>query len=235
MTYGSVSGLHPGLRPGVDPPIPFESTLERDFLEIVCFDTARVTRVVAQPCAVPLVVPGRNGTPRPTVYTPDFLVARAPERPRAPYRTTLYEVKPRERLLADVPHWRLRFRAARAYAAERFWRFRVVSELQVRTPYLANVRFLARFRRDPRDHSAEAYVLGVLDDLQRAPLDVLLAALGATEHARLTILPIVWRLVADRRIEADLTAPLTSTTLLWLSAAEEVASPTAHRGSREVW
>ena len=234
MTYGSVSGMHPGLQPGVGPGVPFESTLERDFLEIVCFDGAGVTRLEAQPCTIPLVAPGRRG-PHATHYTPDYLVARAPRRLGAPYRTTLYEVKPREKLLADVPHWRARFRAARAYAAERFWRFRVVSELQIRTPYLANVRFLQRFRRDPRDHQAEAYVLGVLDDFGQTPLDALLPALAATEHGRLGLLPIVWRLVADRRVEADLTQPLRQTTALWLSAGEEAAGATAQRGSREGW
>jgi len=123
-------------------PIGFESTLEKDFFLLLEFDR-RVESFEEQPVTIPY----HNPEGQLCRYTPDVLVRYRPVltgQPGGP--PALCEVKYRSDLREHGAEYRPKFTAARRYARDRGWRFRVVTEREIRTPRLRNIRFLLRYR-----------------------------------------------------------------------------------------
>jgi hypothetical protein len=123
----------------------FESSLERDLLLLVHWDIG-VEWYQSQPVKIDYV--DSEGGQR--SYTPDLLVS---------YRATKTSGQPsetRKPLLCEVKYradyaeqWKLlkpKFRAARAYAKEMGYEFRVMTEVEIRTEYLKNIQFLWSYR-----------------------------------------------------------------------------------------
>ncbi|MGV6393349.1 Tn7 transposase TnsA N-terminal domain-containing protein [Pseudomonas caspiana] len=112
----------------------FESTLERDLMELVRFDR-RVSSFLPQP--VKIEYKGDAGEDR--SYTPDGLITFQESASSPP--PILYEVKYRANFREQWRNLLPKFRAAKSYCAQRGWRFEVYTEREIRTPYLDNVKF----------------------------------------------------------------------------------------------
>jgi TnsA endonuclease C terminal len=116
-------------------------------------------------------------------------------------------------------HWgdyRPKFRAACRYARQQGWRFRVVTERQVRTPYLENVKFLRPYRTIPVNDLHRTQLLDTLVALEDTDPAHLLATIAHDRWQQAQLLPILWQLVATRQVRADLAQPLTMHSRLWL-------------------
>lgn len=123
--------------------IGFESTLEKDFFLLLEFDH-RVESFEEQP--VTIAYRGLEG--RVCHYTPDALVRyQAALAGKPDWQPVLYEVKYRSDLREHGVEYRPKFKAAKHYACDRGWRFRVVTEREIRTSRLSNIHFLLRYRR----------------------------------------------------------------------------------------
>ena len=85
--------------------IPFESTLERDFLIRTGF-RLDVSEIIAQPIQIPF----RTSTGGDVTYTPDFLVIYRPEDPAHPEhrKPNLVEVKPERDWRRHRERWAVR-------------------------------------------------------------------------------------------------------------------------------
>ena len=186
--------------------IQAESALERDFCCLAEFDL-QVSTYIEQPVRIEFELAGRR-----CHYTPDFLVRYTDERPAA-----LVEVKYRGDLRRDWERLKPRFRAAKHYAADHGWQFRIYSEQEIRGTYLNNVQFLLRFR-PPRHEAREEYVhllLEVMAQLDEStPEEVLLVAFQDADR-RAELLPTLWALIGTGRIGCNLLLPLTMRTPLW--------------------
>lgn len=187
----------------------FESTLERDYLLLLDFDPA-VARYEEQP--VTLDYSDRNGVQR--RYTPDVLVEYADG------SFVLCEVKRRDDLSQHWAEYKAKFKAARRYARERGGRFRLISEREIRTPYLGNVKFLRPYRGYVVDPVQQAELLGTLAQGPVMTVECLLAVLAPDRDGQAHWLPVLWHLVAQRRVGADLEQPLTRDSRVWLNARE---------------
>lgn len=206
-----VRKIVPGTR-GVTGVVPllgkYESSLERDFMEILRFDPD-IEEFIPQPLTIEYVDQmGRKRT-----YTPDGLIKfKATHiQSQAPI---LFEVKYRQDFRRE---WRTlipKFRAAKSYCTIQGWRFEVFSEREIRTPFLDNVKFLWQFQQRVPEPAMKAHVLGLLNDLDEADPELLLCALcnDATNRAR--FIPIIWHLIAVGEIDCDLTRPLTMRSLI---------------------
>ncbi|MEC4591905.1 TnsA endonuclease N-terminal domain-containing protein [Nitrospirillum amazonense] len=198
LCYRSVGGRVPmgGGRRGVN----VESTLERDFVLLSQFDGA-VTGIEEQPVRI-LWAPGRS-------YVPDFLVTYGDGRPN-----DLVEVKysTDKALLAGALEGR--FAAARAYAADQGWRFRVVTEREIRTPRLANIRFLLPFRDRPVNPGLMVRIHALLQAQGALGVAVLADLAEGGPERRAHVLPTLWRAVARGELAADLEQPLTMLSIL---------------------
>ncbi len=196
--------------------VAFESALERDFYVLLDFDPT-VMDFEEQPVTIAYHDPvGVRHT-----YTPDVLVHYRPESQRH-HRTVLYEIKYRDDLRTHWHDYRSKFKAARRYARTQGWDFRLITEREIRTPYLKNAKFLRPYRDREPDRGDRHRILACLAVQGETSPETLLASVSSDrwEHARL--LPVLWSLVAIGEIGADLTVALTMHSCIWsLDRVEE--------------
>lgn len=196
----------------------FESSLEQDFLLILEFDRG-VQRFASQP----ITIRWKDGTRR-REYTPDMLVEYTPEMvEHNPHlKPTLFEVKPEAVLRQDWVRLKPKFKAAIRWCREYDCRFRIVTERHIRTPYLANIKFLMqfgneRFRfadRRTRGQSQGA-LRSVLFDLGRSTPRQLLDTITPDRGRHAELIPYIWHLVRCGAIGVDLSQPLTMESPIW--------------------
>lgn len=195
-----------------------ESSLECDLLLLLDFDQT-VERYEEQPVRIEY----RDGRGRRRTYTPDVLVHFrqdiVQEQPTTPL---LYEVKYRADLFENWPQFKPKFRAGRAYARERGWRFKLITEREIRTPYLESARFLRQYRRLQPDDAERRLLLDRLRELGESDPESLLLAIYPEPVKRAELLPTLWHLVAVDEIHADLDRPLTMRSPIRVAASEKI-------------
>lgn len=189
--------------------IAFESSLERDFALLMDFDR-NVVGVKSQPIRISY----RSPEGRRRFYVPDFLVERVSGPP------LLCEVKYREDLRRDWTTLRPRLRAAVGYAMRNGMRFSIMTDVEIRGPHLDNVVFLRRFRGRVPDEPLEAHLMRTIAALGETTPQALLVAAYGTEERRMRAVAPLWRLLAERRIEANLFEPLTMASPIWIAVGE---------------
>lgn len=117
----------------------FESLLEKDYMLLLDFDEG-VLHYEVQPVKIP--VPGKSRG-----YTPDILIHFKPDPvTKISRRPQLAEVKTSAHLIRYEDDYRDKFSAAKDFALERGWEFTTVTESEIRTPRLANIKFLREYR-----------------------------------------------------------------------------------------
>lgn len=192
--------------------IPYESTLERDFLLRTAF-SVDVVGIVPQPVEIPFEgVDGRTYT-----YTPDFLVYYRLGEVLYHYypKPLLVEVKPEVEWRQHWRSWSAKWKAAGRFAAEQGWVFRIMDESRIRDQALENILYLEQYKRVVRNGDAEAYVLTTLLDKQSERIFNILNAAPAN-LSRHTLLTACWQLIAYRVLDFDFEQPLTVNTDVWL-------------------
>lgn len=189
--------------------VPFESSLERDFLVLLDFD-----RTVVEVRSQPVRIKYQDGKGRRLSYVPDYQVR---------YDFTpdvIYEIKYREDLRADWAKLRPRLRAGVGYARRNGMRFSIMTDVEIRGPYLKNVQFLRSYRDRPFDELLEQQLVRTLAMLGEATPEALLLAAFRNEEKRLAAIGALWRLLAVQRVHADLYRPLTMETPIWVVTGE---------------
>lgn len=186
----------------------FESALERDLLDLLKFDLD-VERYETQP----LTIYYEGSDQKSYTYTPDVLVHYRHQKP-----SSLMEVKYRDEYRERYCELRARFRAAHRYARVRGWSFRVVTDREIRTPYLENARFLHPYRDLCSDLARDSLLIEMLGRMGGASPKSLLDALSDNRIVRGELLPRLWKLLADFQVSADLTVKLDMHSPIWLQA-----------------
>jgi hypothetical protein len=205
--YRSVTGF---VSSGVNAnQVAFESTLERDFMLLVEFDSD-VLSYEEQPVRIDYL----SADDQARHYTPDILVTYR-QTPTTLKPPLLVEIKYRQDLFENWRELKPKFRAARRYAKEQGWIFKILTEVEIRTPYLKNVKFLRQFRRRSIDLADADLLLRKVSDLQSTDPERLLSALCPKACDRARLLPTLWQLIARRAIGADLNQPLTMLSPIW--------------------
>lgn len=185
----------------------FESSLERDWLIALDFDpTVRLLR--EQPFSIQYELDGKIRR-----YTPDILAESVS--PQKKILTTVYEVKPLDELRTEWQRYKPRFRAAVHYCRARGWRFKIVTEREIRTPFVNNAKFLRRYRTVQSQPIVAQQLLYTLKALGETTPQTLLAAAYLHEEKRMSAVPELWRLVAIREVVALLDEPLTMRSPIW--------------------
>lgn len=185
----------------------FESTLERDLMELVRFDR-RVSSFLPQP--VKIEYKGDTGEDR--SYTPDGLITF--QESASSQEPILYEVKYRANFREQWRNLLPKFRAAKSYCAQRGWRFEVYTEREIRTPYLDNVKFLWPFLNREPSPLQRAQVVGVFESCSFISVSNLLGMLAPDPKQRGELIPVLWHLIANGAVCCDLNIPLSMTTVL---------------------
>lgn len=189
----------------------YESTLERDFLYLLEFDL-NVDRYETQPLTITYI--GNDG--RVHRYTPDVLVTyRRDIVPAREMPHLLAEVKLRKEYRGRFKELKQRFRAARLYARERGWRFVILTEREIRTPYLENAHFLRPYRDVAYEPNVEWVILQQVRILEETTPAAVIESLADSDLMRATYLRELWRLIAVMRVGTDLTQKLNMQSRIW--------------------
>lgn len=210
LCYRSVSGRVPmgRGRPGVQ----VESTLERDFALLCRFDPS-VALLEEQPVRIQY----HDADGRARSYVPDFLVNHRGGRPMP----RLVEIKYSTDPMLVSGQLEGRFAAARAFARSQGWRFEVVTEREIRTPWLENATFLLPFRGRLIAPDLRKALHAALRTAGGQGIAVLADEVAKTLGlSRPEVLPGIWTLVAEFEVAADLDRPLTMNTFVTLATEE---------------
>ena len=202
----SVTGFRPSVKSGRLH--AFESALERDLMTLLEFD-GNVDRFAEQPCKITYRgADGRNRT-----HVPDILaIYRSEDRP--PPKPVLYQVKYRADLFENWPRLHPGLRAAARYARTQKWRFRIMTEVEIRTARLENAQFLLPYMRCAPDDDDELLLIATLKKTGEVNAESLLLSIYRGVENRARLIPSLWRLVGRKTIVADLDRPLTMHSVL---------------------
>jgi len=208
-TRRSVSGVYPFRG---ETAVPFESTLERDFLIRSEF-FVDVLDVIAQPVQIPFM--GHSG--QRYTYTPDFLMYyKLGNRDYFEYpKPLLVEVKPAGDWRKHWREWLPKWKAARRYACSQGWVFHIFDESRIRDKVLENVRFLDRYKRMSFPVKDSQAVIDSVEEMGATPIHYLLARHFMGMYRGEGVAHI-WALIATRRLDCDITQPLTEFTQVWI-------------------
>jgi TnsA endonuclease C terminal len=188
--------------------VPFESALERDqFLQLEFTDA--VESYEAQPVEIRYI---REGGVLCRGF-PDVAVTFRPESGRP---DEIQDVKYRAELRDRWTHLKPRLRAACGYARGIGKIYRLRTEVEIRTPFLAQAKFLYRYLLNVKPEEAHVVAFSeALHQTRQATAESLLRACFSGDVQRAMALPTLWNMVATRAIGADLDRPLTMLSNLW--------------------
>jgi len=191
--------------------IPFESSLERDFVILTKADL-RVKSVDSQPVRVHYDDP--RGVAH--IYTPDYLVTyHPPEIVGQVLRPLLVEVKYLEDIRTKWPEYRQKWRAAIRYAKKHDWGFIVRTERRIRTPRLKNVTFLRGFKSTGVSLEDQRVVLDALYEKKASTPQELIESITPDRWRQAYHLHVVWNVIANSLAGVDLDKPLTQHSKIW--------------------
>ncbi|RUO35695.1 TnsA endonuclease N-terminal domain-containing protein [Aliidiomarina sanyensis] len=204
--------------------IPYESTLERDFLTIMEANSS-VSNIIPQP--VELSYQHSNGNRY--RYTPDFLVqfdSTESIRSFSEVKPLLVEVKPRAELRRNFKKWKPKFKAAMHFAKSEGMIFHIFDERLIRTQVLDNMKFLSRYRLKPYMKAHRPKELKLITEqvelFEFATVRDVVESLYTSFDRRALALTQVWHLLAIGILECDLNDPLNLDTTVWVNANEDV-------------
>jgi hypothetical protein len=185
----------------------FESTLERDFLMLLEFDKS-VDSFEVQPIKLEWM----NELDKPRSYTPDVLVYYSKGK-RPP---TLFEVKYRDDIKKNWSVLKPKFKAAIRFCKENNWKFKLITEVEIRSAYLESVKFLLPFVRQGVANENDMMILDdkILELGSTSPKE-LLSSIYNDEWNQAALLPTLWYLIGTRQIQIDLTSKITMSSKIW--------------------
>lgn len=145
-------------------------------------------------------------------HTPDVLVLFKSDLKITPW---LCEVKYRSDIFENWREYKPKFKAGIRHAKTVGWRYRLITEVEVRTPYLANCRFLTGFKfQNPKEEDVRL-LLGRLERLGQSTPSALLSAVDPDRNAQAHFMPTLWHLIATHQIDVDLYQDLTMQSVIW--------------------
>ncbi|MES2040103.1 MAG: TnsA endonuclease N-terminal domain-containing protein [Pseudomonadota bacterium] len=189
----------------------YESSLERDFYELISSDS-EVASIDWQPVKITY----RCAQGKVRRYTPDALIVykKNPVTGLAPM-PLLVEVKYREDYRLNFHEFKERFCAARKYAREHGWRFKVVTEREIRTVRFSNIRFLSGFKDRRANENYVKVIKQILISEHGTTFNKLLYDVaGEDRWKQAEVTPTVWYLIANGQIVTDLTIPISTSSIL---------------------
>jgi hypothetical protein len=130
----------------------------------------------------------------------------------------LCEVKYRANLKRDWAELKPKFMAALRYADQQGWQFKIVTEREIRTHYLVNVRFLLNYTGPHAQimQVDQGLLMSLLGDIRLTTVDELLLMATNDRMKRAELLYTLWHLIAVGLIHCDLTIELSLQSEIWM-------------------
>ena len=183
----------------------FESTLERDLLTLLDFDSQVISFEVQ-----PISIPWKDAAGKPHTYTPDVHAIHVDQ------QNVIYEVKYRSELLEEWTTLRPKLKGAIHFCRKRGWRYKIMTEVEIRTPYLENAKFLNPFLKQLSLGDDDAQLLiNHLEKLGKTTPSDLLTSISTDQWEQARLMPALWILVAKGNIGANLQNKLAMNSPIW--------------------
>jgi hypothetical protein len=198
----SITGKRPSIKTGTSH--QFESSLERDYLTLLEF-SKEVERYVVQPVTIKYLHQDKLRR-----YTPDMAVYYKLATGKKPL---LVEIKYEAELIKNKQLLEPKFSAAREYSENNGFEFTVLTEKQIRTEYLQNIKFLGRYQNTEIDLQYTKKIMTVLDDKKSCTVQELTS--NADNQIKAKLLYTVWQLLASQTLSCEMDKAITMNTTVW--------------------
>lgn len=190
--------------------VSFESSLERDMIFLLEY-SPKVRSYQEQPITIEYFHDGKKHS-----YTPDFFVEYDKNFASGiRQKPMIIEVKYRKNLRKNWKQLKPKFQAALRYASDRGWRFKIMTEVEIRTPYLDNIRFLLGYYEHPPEQEHFLKLLQKAKELQNFTAEQLILAATRDVEQRAQMIYGLWYMVAKGNIQTDLSKKLNMQSQLW--------------------
>lgn len=184
----------------------FESALEKDFALLLEYDPV-VSQYHEQPITIEYYVNDKLRT-----YTPDFLIFyRDPDS-----KPWLCEVKYRDDLVINFKKYKARYKAAVEHCKEQGWEFKLITDTNIRTPLLENLKFLSKYEKDFVDPICYTLIMNRVQDLGTTnPKEVLLSISDANPSIQSQCIYALWYALKSSAIGCDFSKKLSIDSEIW--------------------
>lgn len=207
-TTSSLSGRYTSYK--CDEPQDYESSLERDFLILTDFDP-NVIKFETQPFTIEYEFENKLRK-----YTPDVYIKLARS------KSQIIEIKYSDDIKKNGEKYKPKFDAAKYYADNNNLEFKIITEKEIRSTYLENVKFLLPFRNIEDNYNDEQlsiveaifYLLDTYNDLTPSKLFNLMSE---EKSEQLKVVPILWNLICKRYVLFNFDEKLNLNSKIWIN------------------
>lgn len=187
--------------------VAYESLLERDFFLLLEFDSS-VQEYEEQPVELSYLYGNRK-----IKYTPDCLVYYN-DQLKPP---CIFEIKYSDEIKNKRVFLKQKFDQIEQYLSSNDMRFKLFTELDIRTQLLENIKFLYRFSGITSDKEIMNTIEKTMMQYKGISLSTLLAGLAKTQYEQARYTPYIWNMIYHKQIQMDMYQPLSSSIKLRLS------------------
>lgn len=200
--YRSVTGVFQSFKNKCG--IGYESLLERDFFLILEFDE-KVKAYEEQPFTIQYERNGKNFN-----YTPDCLVT---------YHDTsimpcVVEVKMTDELKDKKVFFEEKFNQIQNYITLNDMEFKLITELDIRSSYLENIKFLYRFAFLENIENKIDSLLKIAQQYEQISVNELLKIIDSNRYVQAEYLGTIWHLVFTNKFELNMNSPINNNSIL---------------------
>jgi hypothetical protein len=191
--------------------VQYESSLEEDFASVLEFNIG-VIKYVEQPVKIEF----KNESGKQCSYTPDFVAFYRKD--RQDYKSLppqLFEVKRRQDIKRSWVDLKPKFIAALKFADKKGWKFKIITEQEIYSPYFINAKFLLPYMRQTPEIGLVNTILDTLEYLDSGTPSEILAVASNDLDRKITLIPALWYLIGQRMIGCDLNNKLTMESDIW--------------------
>lgn len=180
--------------------ISFESSLERDYINLLEFNSSVITY-----CEQPLKIFYTIGAKK-SYYVPDFYVKFNDGR-----KDEIIEIKYKEDIAKNRKKYINKFKAAKLFCETNNMSFRVVDEAEIRTPFLTNCKFLLPYRRTRNtiDFTDVAILEERIKLAELATPNKIINDSFFSEDRKAELLYTLWYMIANSLVKVDLNKKIT--------------------------
>jgi hypothetical protein len=188
----------------------YESGLERDALVLAEFDP-NVKQFTSQPRTFYYVKDTKKRR-----YTPDILIEYT-------NGSKLYiEVKYREDLKKDWHKLKPKFKAViHELKKEPDTHFKIWTEIEIRTQYFLNAKYLLSFKNNPINEAHASFILKVISRLPDSTPNELLDICSRDITLRAELLHTLWGCIARGFIKINMLQPITMESVIWMGDIQQ--------------
>lgn len=184
----------------------FESSLERDFLILLEWDED-VVDFVTQPLTINYTFEGQQRH-----YTPDVMVYYKEQLQRQP---SLCEIKYSEELVQRAKELKRKFDAANEYCLLNGYQFKIITEKEIRTEFLGNIKFLSLYNSGAIDEKYSVLIYEEINKHSSITPKELVDKISSKGFDSVSGLFTLWQLIAQRQLRIEMESKITMNSKVW--------------------